>query len=86
MKWKGTSIAGLAILATLFAPAAGATAAPNCSAPLPQGSEQVQLDPADFVATIDNPYWPMAVGSKWVATETRSSTSSRNGRRCRRGS
>jgi hypothetical protein len=33
---------------------------------LPQGSEQVELDPADFTTTIDNPYWPMAPGSRWV--------------------
>jgi len=38
--------------------------------PLPQGSEPANLDPADFVATIDNPYWPMAPGSRWVYRET----------------
>ena len=38
--------------------------------PLPQGSEPANLDPADFVAVIDNPYWPMAPGSKWVYRET----------------
>jgi hypothetical protein len=38
--------------------------------PLPQGSEPVELDPADFVAGIDNPYWPMAPGSRWVYRET----------------
>jgi hypothetical protein len=38
--------------------------------PLPQGSEAVELDPADFVAGIDNPYWPMAPGSRWVYRET----------------
>jgi hypothetical protein len=36
---------------------------------LPQGSEPVQLDPADFVAEIDNPYWPMSPGSTWVYRE-----------------
>jgi hypothetical protein len=36
---------------------------------LPQGSEPVQLDPADFTAEIDNPYWPMGVGSRWVYEE-----------------
>jgi hypothetical protein len=36
---------------------------------LPQGSEQVELDPADFTATIDNPYWPMVPGSRWVYRE-----------------
>jgi hypothetical protein len=37
---------------------------------LPQGSEAVELDPADFVATIDHPFWPMAVGNTWVYRET----------------
>jgi hypothetical protein len=36
---------------------------------LPQGSEPAELDPADFVAAIDNPYWPMAPGSRWVYRE-----------------
>ena len=37
---------------------------------LPQGSEPVKLDPADFSVDIDNPYWPMSPGSKWVYSET----------------
>ena len=37
---------------------------------LPQGSETVDLDPADFTTEIDNPWWPMAVGSTWVYKET----------------
>jgi hypothetical protein len=39
-------------------------------ASLPRGSEPVDLDPADFSTEIDNPYWPMAVGSRWVYRET----------------
>ncbi len=38
--------------------------------PLPQGSEPANLDAANFVAVIDNPYWPMAPGSRWVYRET----------------
>jgi hypothetical protein len=38
--------------------------------PLPQGSEPVELDPADFVSGIDNPYWPMTPGSRGVYRET----------------
>jgi hypothetical protein len=37
---------------------------------LPQGADRVDLDPADFVARIDNPYWPMLPGSRWVYRET----------------
>jgi hypothetical protein len=36
---------------------------------LPQGSEPVRLDPADFSAEIDNPWWPMQPGSRWVYRE-----------------
>jgi hypothetical protein len=37
--------------------------------PLPQGSEPVELDPADFTADIDHPYWPMAPGTRWTYRE-----------------
>jgi hypothetical protein len=37
---------------------------------LPTGSEPADLNPDDFVQSIDHPYWPMAPGSKWVLTET----------------
>jgi hypothetical protein len=37
---------------------------------LPQGSEAVTLDPADFTTQIDNPYWPMSPGNRWVYRET----------------
>ena len=36
---------------------------------LPVGSEPVSLDPADFTAEIDNPYWPMRPGTRWVYRE-----------------
>jgi hypothetical protein len=37
---------------------------------LPQGTEQVTLHPADFTTKIDNPYWPMTPGNRWVYRET----------------
>jgi hypothetical protein len=52
------------------APLASPSAAAPPLAPPPQGSEPVELDPADFVATIDNPFWPMAMGNVWVYRET----------------
>jgi hypothetical protein len=48
----------------------GATGGTAATAGLPQGSEPVELDPAEFTTEIDNPYWPMKVGSKWVYSET----------------
>jgi hypothetical protein len=45
-------------------------AAPAAAQPLPRGSEPVTLDPADFTTRIDNPYWPMRPGSRWVYRET----------------
>lgn len=36
---------------------------------LPVGSEPVELDPVDFTTEIDNPYWPMRPGSRWVYRE-----------------
>ena len=36
---------------------------------LPQGSEPANLDPADFTTNIDNPYFPMQPGNKWVYDE-----------------
>ena len=40
------------------------------AARLPQGSEPVGLDPSDFTTRIDNRYWPMRPGSRWVYRET----------------
>ncbi len=37
---------------------------------LPRGDETVRLDPADFTTDIDNRYWPMKPGSRWVYRET----------------
>lgn len=55
---------GLGVLAVALGSVIGAAAG------LPQGSEPVTLDPADFTTTIDNPYWPMRPGSRWVYRET----------------
>jgi len=37
---------------------------------LPQGDERIELQPARFSTKIDNPYWPMAPGNRWVYRET----------------
>ena len=36
---------------------------------LPQGSEPVQMNPADFTARISNPYLPLRPGSRWISRE-----------------
>jgi hypothetical protein len=59
------------VLAVLVASAAIAIAlAGSSTSRLPQGSERVNLDPADFTTRITNPYWPMRPGSRWVYRET----------------
>ncbi len=37
---------------------------------LPEGAEPVDLSPTDFTVAIDNRYWPMAPGTRWVYRET----------------
>ena len=41
---------------------------PDARSALPQGSDPVELDPADFTTEIDNPYWPISRGKRWVYT------------------
>ncbi len=66
------SLAALALVACSGGPADSnvtpASGDPNRG--LPQGGEPVNLNPADFTTKIDNPYWPMSPGSKWVYSET----------------
>jgi hypothetical protein len=62
------------IVLVLLTAACGADAVPEravVAAQLPQGDERVTLDPADFTTRIDNRWWPMAPGSRWVYREGR---------------
>src|SRR4051794_28558910 len=36
----------------------------------PQSSEPANLKPADFTTSIDNPYFPLHVGARWVIRVT----------------
>jgi hypothetical protein len=63
----GALVAGLALAAYAISNNASEV---SSNAALPQGSESVDLNPADFTTEIDNPYWPMAPGSRWVYRET----------------
>ncbi len=69
MKRRTVRLIIAVVTATAALPVGIATAEP-CSAPLPQGGEPVTLDPADFVRSVDNVYWPMAPGSRWLYRET----------------
>lgn len=66
---KTKLFAGAAVLALGVATGTAATAQ-RPGGNLPQGSERVNLDPADFTTTITNPYWPMKPGNRWVYRET----------------
>ena len=59
-----------AALLALALAAAGASAAAADGPRLPRGREPVTLNPADFTTRIDNPYWPMRPGRRWVYRET----------------
>jgi hypothetical protein len=48
----------------------GADARSSAGCVLPRGSQTVSLDPASFTTRIDNPWWPMRPGSRWVYRET----------------
>jgi hypothetical protein len=61
-------IAAVAGIALLLAGCGGGSN--SSSSELPQGAEKVKLDAADFTTEIDNPYWPMTPGSRWVYRET----------------
>ena len=65
-------LAGLVVAVTIAIGTlpGGIASAGTCPVPLPQGSDPANLDPANFVAQIDNPYLPWAVGSRWVYRES----------------
>ena len=46
------------------------TPPPDSGLALPQSAEPVDLDPAKFTTEIDNTYWPMAPGTRWIYRET----------------
>lgn len=67
-------ITALVVLSTAFAVAACGGdddgKRTGTDADLPRGSENVDLDPADFTARIDNPYRPMAPGTRRLYRDT----------------
>jgi hypothetical protein len=68
----GAAAATLAIAAAVSSgcgSGGSASTSSSGSPTLPRGDDPVTLDPADFTTEIDNPYWPMEPGSKWVYDE-----------------
>ncbi len=71
-----SKLAVVALIGTglvVLGPPGSAAGSGRCAQPgsyqLPTGSETVHLDPADFTAEVDHPYWPMQVGTIWRYVE-----------------
>jgi hypothetical protein len=60
---------GLAIAVTACG-GGGDSARGTAATSLPQGGDAFPIDPSGFTTEIDNPYWPMTPGSRWVFRET----------------
>jgi hypothetical protein len=59
-----------AVLGVTAIAGSGAQGGTEAACPIPRGAEKVTLDPRDFTTRIDNPWWPMRPGSRWVYRET----------------
>ncbi|MBK5249644.1 MAG: hypothetical protein JJE50_09460 [Actinomycetales bacterium] len=68
------SIAAAGVLALASGCAQGGAepggASTGAGSALPQADEPADLDPASFPTEIDNHYWPMETGTRWVYRET----------------
>jgi hypothetical protein len=72
MAWRGRFLVRLLARALVVVLLAGSTVAlggARPSAPADDG-RPARLGPGRFTTRIDNPYWPMAPGSRWVYRET----------------
>lgn len=63
------AVVGMVGLAGCSGGGAGGSAPASVTA-LPQGSDQVRLDPAGFTVDITHRYWPMRPGDRWIYEET----------------
>jgi hypothetical protein len=76
LRWGPAAVGLLGVLG--LATGCGQSTEPTTAPPspatgdaaLPQSSEPADLDPADFTTEIDNEYWPMEPGTRWVYRET----------------
>jgi hypothetical protein len=67
---RAPALLALAIAVAAAATGGGAGATDSTTCPIPRGAEKVELDPRDFTTRIDNPWWPMRPGSRWIYRET----------------
>lgn len=68
---RKTTMAAVAALALGAAACGGKTTATGpAAASLPQDGKPFTIDPSEFTTEIDNPYWPMKPGSRWIFRET----------------
>jgi hypothetical protein len=73
--WRimAAALAVVVSASTAAAAGGGGTATAEASAAacvIPRGTESIRLRPGDFTTRIDNPYWPMRLGSRWIYRET----------------
>ncbi len=71
IRWTGWAL-GVCFLILAVAGCGEDEPAPSEAAPpasLPTASQSVKLDPDEFTTAIDNPYWPMAPGTRWTYRE-----------------
>ncbi len=66
-KFTMLAIAGALVVGAL---PGGVASAGTCPITLPQGGDPANLDPANFVDRIDNPYLPWTVGAQWAYRES----------------
>ncbi len=60
----------IARITIILGPALAAVAIAGCEGGANAESDVVELDPGEFTIEIDNPYFPMAPGNRWVYRET----------------
>jgi hypothetical protein len=56
-------------LVTVLALGCGGGGEATTGGRLPQGAAPVDLEASDFSVAIDNPYWPMSPGTRWIFRE-----------------
>jgi hypothetical protein len=70
MRKQLIGLAGAVATVLAVIPLGAARAGASCPIELPQGSDPVTLDPAGFASEIDNAFWPMLPGTRWVYRES----------------